>query len=144
MSPVSLAWLPLILALRAGSVWTAIWQLDISATSVSKYPSLGSFLPWLEPPYLGGWRQCESKRLPRLLPVRPWDCFSSCQMPHCCQKQPCRGPVKMRLGICCQFCQSSSVAPWSLIHHMDMISLLFLKSVNQPHNRFLENIQAIK
>lgn len=139
VSPVSLAWLPLSLALRAGSVWTAIWQLDISATSVSKHPSLSTFLPWLEPPYLGECRQCESKMLPGLLPVQAQDCFSSCQIPH-----PCRGSAKLRIGVCCRFCQSSSVAPWSLIHHMDIISLLFLKSVNQPHNRFLENIQAIK
>lgn len=35
---------------------------------------------------------------------------------------------------------SPSLAPWGLIHHMEIISLLFPKPVNQPHNHFLENI----
>lgn len=52
--------------------------------------------------------------------------------PHAALQQP--GPIP----------PVSSAALWGRIYHMEIISLLFLKSVNQPHNHFLKNIPAIK
>lgn len=36
-----------------------------------------------------------------------------------------------------------SAAPWGLIHHKELISLLFLKPVNQPHNHFLKTRRGL-
>lgn len=86
---------------------------------------LSAFLPWPKPPHLH-----------RLLPQRAGHPLSPrghpAHHPHAELQQP--GPI---LPV-------SSAARWGRIYHMEIISLLFLKSVNQPHNHFLKNIPAIK
>lgn len=64
IAPVSLAWLPLSLALRTSRVWRVIWQLDISAKYVSKFPSLGVFYPGQSFPTWEDGDKCGSKVLP--------------------------------------------------------------------------------